>query len=134
MWTANPKFSTFAELTIRFSLIIADATDHISQCLVRPDVNQPAILCITRSASCFFLPRTVHSHTIRTRHPAEFSLAIFLPSFLALRVIFLFQKSAFVLGHVNSWHSCLCHRQPWTNTTALCFGKTRSGHPGKERV
>lgn len=44
--------------------------------------------------------------------------------------IFCRQKSARVAGHLKSWHSCPCQKQPLIKTTALYLGSFRSGFPG----
>src|SRR6266700_7307500 len=95
-----------------------------------PCSSQRATFVITFSRTTLGFLRSVHSHTVKTRHPAAFNFTRFSASFLAFLVIFSFQNAALVFGHRNDSHSCLCHKQPCTKITARYFGKTRSGHPG----
>lgn len=83
------------------------------------------------SADFFF---SSHSHITRTLHPADLSARWFSMSRSTFLVIFCFQYSSFEDGHTNLPQSCLCQKHPFTNTTVLYFGSTRSGHPGSDRT
>ena len=98
-----------------------------------PCWSQPATLAVTPLIRELGFLRSVHSQTVKTRHPAAFNFTILRASFLEFRVILFRQNSALVFGHRNNGHSCLCHRQPCTKITARRLGKTRSGQPGRER-
>lgn len=71
-----------------------------------------------------------HSQTMMTVHPSSRNARSLWPSRLRFAAIFGSQKSAFVAGARPCRHVCPCQKHPWTNTTVLYFGNTRSGVPG----
>jgi len=67
---------------------------------------------------------------MQTRQPADRNSASTLISFSWFLVIFCFQNSGRVLGHLKRWQLCRCQKQPCINIVALYFFRTTSGFPG----
>ena len=76
--------------------------------------------------------RSAHSHTVATRHPRPSNSASTRRSLSRLPLIFPDQNTFLVFGHLKYRHLCPCQKQPCTNTTHSCLGKTMSGRPGSE--
>lgn len=72
-----------------------------------------------------------HSHTTATRQPSRISAVLFLRSRALFALNFDLQKSGFAPGMRPRWQECPCQKHPWTNTTALSPGNTKSGRPGR---
>lgn len=93
-----------------------------------PDRSHVAILSAMASAPSSL---TEHSQTIATLQPSFRKASIFRLSRLTVSPNFARQKGLLEAGLVqNAQCWCLCQKQPWTSTIALCFGKTMSGRPG----
>ena len=78
------------------------------------------------------LLRKSHSQTVINFHPSFLSNLLFFKSRFWLLAILVFQNCLFDFGILAILHlldSCPCQKQPWTNTTVLCFFKTISGLP-----
>lgn len=50
---------------------------------------------------------------------------------ITFRVIFSSQNARLLFGNAARAQLCPCQKQPLTNITALYFGNTRSGCPGR---
>jgi hypothetical protein len=85
----------------------------------------------TLSISTRFAPFKAHSQIVRTRQSAILSCLSARRSTEQFLRILVRQKVTLVEGHLNRAHPCRCQKHPWTKITARCFGKTRSGLPGK---
>lgn len=72
-----------------------------------------------------------HSQTVNTRQPVALSALVFRASRRLFVSNFDFQNSLRVAGMRCFWQWCACQKHPWTNTTALYFGRTMSGRPGR---
>lgn len=84
---------------------------------------------ITRAVPC---NRKAHSQTTAILHPNASSSEMFRRSRLTFSSNLVDQNVSLELGWVHHRQSrCLCQKQPWTSTTALYFGNTRSGFPGR---
>ena len=72
-----------------------------------------------------------HSQIVATRQPFPSKAERCLRSRSLFKVIFSLQNSRLVPGHLKRWQSWPCQKQPCTKITALYFGNTRSGLPGR---
>jgi hypothetical protein len=75
-----------------------------------------------------------HSQTTITRHPAARSAVSLRASRSVFAWNFTVHRSTFDDGVVAYRHAvCRCQKQPWTKIATRCFGRTRSGEPGRPR-
>jgi hypothetical protein len=72
-----------------------------------------------------------HSQITKTRQPPAINAALTLASRVTFLSNFSIQNLVLLFGVVAILQpSCLCQKQPWTKTTVLYRGNTRSGFPG----
>lgn len=77
-------------------------------------------------------PFTAHSQTTIGFQPRLSSSNMSRASLALLPLILASQNSLLLFGNRKRLHwSWPCQKQPFTKTTARCFGKTMSGRPGK---
>jgi len=86
-------------------------------------------MTVAGARRCF--PFRLHSHITITRHPRSLSALMSRSSRAQFEPIFVSQNSCRIWGTLNKWHLWPCQKQPCTSITALYFGSTRSGLPGK---
>jgi hypothetical protein len=79
----------------------------------------------------FFALLSRHAHTVKTRQPRSRSARLFRLSRALFASILDNQYVTFVVGTLPATHRCPCQKHPWTKTTALYLGNTKSGRPGK---
>ena len=100
--------------------------------LAASDLIQAANRSATWPRAALLLFFNAHSQTTPTRHANPSNASTAAMSRFTFPSIFFRHSSARVSGQRNAWHSCPCQKHPCTNTTARCFGNTKSGLPGRE--